>query len=134
MKKAIMLVGCLAISIVILSGCASVKTASGSDLNDQKLVTSQEANVAHVNADNWGLYFLKWGLFTGDVEKMGSIAVGEDTVTLPKVADLLTKESKKLGATKTADMVSSVNSMMIPFPFPFLFYIKSIQVSGNAVK
>ncbi len=131
MKK-FMCVALCAVSAIILVGCASIQTAT--KMNDQK-IASTEANVAHINADNWGFYLLWIPLIAGSTDKVGTTEfLGGDTVKLEPVVDILTKKSKELGATKTLDLDSHISSMMLPFPFPFLFYIKEVQVSGNAVK
>ncbi|MEM4248236.1 MAG: hypothetical protein QXH80_03130, partial [Candidatus Nanoarchaeia archaeon] len=121
------------ISMIILAGCASVQKAT--KFNGQKIDEDKSQEVAHINVDNWGLYFLWIPLAAGSTDSVGTTEwLGKDTVKVEPVVDVLTRESKNIGATKTLDIVSSTNSMMIPFPFPFLFYLKEVQVSGNAVK
>lgn len=122
------------VSLVILSGCASIQTASQKDLNGEKLTTTTATDIAHVNGSTFGIYLLSIPLMTGCTENPGNLVFGKDTVKLGPVVSMVTKKSKDIGATKTVDMTSSCSSLMLPFPIPFLFYIKSVEVSGNAVK
>ncbi len=118
----------------IVTGCASVQETKPVQLNDQKIAASG-ASIAHVNAQNSGLYFLKWPMFTGSVKQVGAISVfDEDSVNVPSTVELVTTRAKALGASQTLDLQSSRSSMMIPFPFPFLFYFQSTNVSGNAIR
>ncbi len=121
--------------VVVLAGCASVQTASKADLNGRKLTMDNKAqDVAHINGNNWGFYFLKWGLISGSTENLGDMTFMKDTVRVDKVVDIVTNKSKSLGAKETVDLQSTCTSIMLPFPIPFLFFIKEVQVSGNAVK
>lgn len=128
------LVSVIIIAITLLTvGCASVQIAEKDLLNGQKLSSGEP--IAHINAQNWGFYFLKWPLLTGSVEKPGSMAFfSEDSVNVPQTVRLLTKTAQDLKASSTTDIQSSRSSMMIPIPFPFLFYMQSTNVSGNANK
>ena len=133
MKKTMMVTAMAVIAMVVLAGCASIQTAK--NFNGQKIDVDKSQEVAHINADNWGFYFLWVPLIAGSTDNIGSAEfLGADTVKLDPVVVMLTKKSKTMGATRTVDLVSSVNSMMFPLPFPFLFYIKEVQVSGNAVR
>jgi uncharacterized protein YceK len=115
--------------VVVLAGCASINTAGKSDLNGQKLTLDKKAkNIVHINADNWGLYFLWFPLLTGSTVNIGNIAILKDNVQISKVVALVTAKGKELGATNVVDLKSSRGSS------GFLFNFKQVQVSGNAVK
>ena len=58
----------------------------------------------------------------------------KDTVRVDKVVNIVTEKSKDMGGKEAVDMQSGCSSMMIPIPFPFLFYIKEVSVSANSVK
>ncbi len=121
--------------VAVLAGCASVETAGKLSLNGQKLTLSNQVqDVAHINGSNWGIYFLKWGLFSGSTEEIGSIAVLQDTVRLDKTVAMVTAKSKAIGGQRTVDMQSRVSSFMLPLPIPFLFYFRQVEVSANSVK
>ena len=119
---------------LLATGCASVVSTAPADLNGQKIAT-EGTNVAHINAQNWGFYFLSFPIATGSATSPGMTAwFSEDSVTIPCTVGLATAKAKELGATSTLDLQSSSSSTMIPIPFPFLFYMKSTNVSGNAVR
>jgi uncharacterized protein YceK len=134
MKKAMTGVLVAGVSAALLSGCASVKTAK--TFNGQKIDASGTP-VAHINANNWGYYMLWIPILSGGTAEgsVGQIAVNKDTVSVESMVDLITRESKAMGATKTVDLQSDLNSISIlPIPIPFLFSLKTVEVSGNAVK
>ncbi len=132
MKKLLSVV--FAAVVVVVSGCASVQVTELADLSGMKLTQTEEP-VAHINAQNWGFYFLSVPLITGSAENPGKIAFfSEDSVNVPKTVGVMTKKAKELNATKVTAISSDRSSMMIPLPIPFLFYMKSTNVSGNAVR
>ncbi len=133
MKKSMAGILAAGTAIVLLSGCASVQTAKS--LNGQK-IDAAGTPVAHINAKNWGLYLLSIPLISGttDAGTVGKIGFGKDTVNVASMVDVVTRESKTLGGTKTLDLVSHAGSMMMPLPIPFIFYFTNVEVSGNAVK
>lgn len=126
-KKTIMAMS-LAVAAAIAGGCASTQVAE--DFGKQKI--SDEKNVAHIYASNWGLYLCSIPLITGSTEKPGAIVFGEDTVNTKSVVKMLTKKSDDMGATKTLNLDTKGGSIWL-FPFLVLF-INEVQTSGNAVK
>lgn len=132
MKKLMINVLAAGVAIALLSGCASVQTAK--NLNGQKIDASGSP-VTHINAKNSGYYLLWIPLIAGQTEagSVGKIGFGKNTVNVESMVDVVTRESKTLGGTKTLDLNSNVSSMPM-LPIPFLFNIKSVQVSGNSVK
>ncbi len=132
MKKWMISMLAAGVSIALLSGCASVQTAR--NLNGQK-IDAAGSPVAHINAKNSGYYLLWIPLIAGQTEagSVGKIGIGKDTVKVDNMVDVVTRESKAQGGTKTLDLTSHVSSMPM-IPIPFLFSIESVEVSGNAVK
>jgi len=129
MRKIMVLV-LVALAAAVVSGCASVCT--GQKLNDQKLTLGANPDVAHVNGANWGLYFLKWPMMTGSTVKPGDMSFGENNVTVESVVDMVTLKGKEMGGAKMVDLQSDRSSIWVA---PFLvFFINSVEVSGNAVK
>lgn len=120
------------ISIALLSGCASVQTAK--NLNGQKIDASGSP-VTHIYAKNSGYYLLWIPLITGQTEagSVGKIGFGKDTVNVNCMVDVVTRESKAMGGTKTLDLATHTGNIPM-LPIPFVFSIKSIEVSGNSVK
>ena len=127
-KKLIAL--CLMASLLAVVGCASVQTAQ--KLNDQKLTTGGEVSIGNVNASNWGLYCLSIPLISGDADNIGTVAFMKDTVNTESVVSIATKKAKDMGASKSVDLNSYTSSFWI-MP-TFVLFIRSVQVSTNAVK
>lgn len=123
----------LALAVVLMvaavAGCASVDT--GTKLNGMDLASSG-TDVAHMNAESWGIYFLPmFPLLTGDTSSTaGGMAVLSDTCRVEPVVDMITRAGKEMGAGRVDDLRSDRTSVWIP---PFFWY-KSVQVSGNAIK
>ena len=121
--------------VAFIAGCSSLQTASVADLNGRKLTLDPKINeVAHINGAMWGLYFLNFGLWTGSADKLGDSTFFKDTAKVDNTVNYVTARSQELGGKRVVDLQSVASTTMIPFPFPFLFYIKSVQASGNAVK
>ena len=132
MNSKLLVVGTILSLIVLVSGCATVNTAT--KLNGQQL-TQSDTPIAHLNGSNWGIYWLSIvPLLTGNTDKPGMPSVFKDTVTVESVVDMTTAKSKELGATKITDLQSSTTSVLVwPIP-PFLLWYKAVQVSGNAIR
>jgi len=129
MKARIMcLVAVLAIACV--AGCASVDT--GKKLNGLALA-SDGKEIAHVNAQSWGIYFLPiFPLITGNTSSTsGGMAFLMDTCRVEPVVDMATRAGKEMGASRMDDLQSDVTSFSV---IPMLIWYKSVQVSGNAIK
>lgn len=131
MLKKTMFLAAVAGAALLFSGCSTVQTGSG--FNGQR-ISNSASDVAHITTQASGFYFLWIPLITGSAENPGSIVFGEDSCKVVALTKTLTKKSKELNATKTVDIVSSQDSMMMLGPIPFLFYWKTANVSGNAVK
>lgn len=130
MVKNLFLAGFLALGAAFFTGCASVQTASNEDLSGQKISAAPAADVAHINGSNWGVYCLWLPIAAGSTDNPGSTVWFKDTVNVKSVTKMVTGKSKELTGTHTLDLVSSANSMWI---MP-VFFLKDVQVSGNAVK
>lgn len=116
----------------LFTGCANIQTAQKDDLSGMKLTTTDKADVAHVHADNWGLYLLWIPLLTGSTDSVGDMSWNKDTVKVSPMTKLLTAKAKELGATSIVDLRTNTSGMALP-PF-FIFSIQDIDVSANAVK
>lgn len=134
MKKLFATLAVFAAVLVFTAGCASVQVTQPTDLGGMKLAASDQT-IAHINAQNWGLYLLSIPLITGSATKPGSIAwFSEDSVNVPQTVNILTQAAKDVNASKVIDVTSDRSSLTLPVPIPFLFSIKSTNVSGNAVR
>lgn len=114
---------------VLFTACSSVTT--GTNLHDMKLSESNELQtIAHLNGDVWGIYlFGILPLFTGSTATPGSCAVFKDTVRLDNAVSMLSRKAAALEATRVTDLSSATSSTWL-----FLISMKSVQVSGNALK
>jgi len=114
---------------VLFTACSSVTT--GTNLHDMKLSEGNDLQtIAHLNGDVWGIYlFGILPLFTGSTATPGSCAVFKDTVRLDNAVSMLTKKAAALDASRVTDLSSATSSAWL-----FLISMKSVQVSGNALK
>ena len=126
MKKIALFLSVAAVSL-LFAGCASVEAVQNPNLNGQR-VSLSGTPVAHLNAQNWGIYLFTIPLLTGSTTSPGNIAVLEDTVNVESMIPMVTAKSNELKASRTLDLASqySVGG--------FIFYTRSINVSANAVK
>ena len=126
MKKIMLLLSIAAVGL-FMSACASVEVVKDPNLNGQAIANSGRT-IAHLDAQNWGIYLFTIPLLTGSTENPGSIDVLKDTVNVPSLMPVLTAKSKALGASKTLNLVSQYSESGL------IFYTRSINISGNAVK
>ena len=131
MKKKIAFLFALAGAVLLFAGCSTVQTANSSTFNGQKIVASG-TGVAHVSGSCSGLYLLWIPILTGSVENPNNIVFNEDSCNVKAVTNMVTAKSRSLGAAKTVDLVSTRNSSNIPIPIPYIFYWRTVTVSGNA--
>ena len=133
MKKKIAFLFALAGVAVLFAGCSSLQTADSSKFNGQK-ITASGTGVAHISGYSSGLYLLWIPLIVGSTENPGTIAFGEDSCNVTAVTEMVTGQAKAMRASETVDLVSSAGSTNIPVPFPYIFYWRTVTVSGNAVR
>ena len=123
MKKIMLLLSIAAVGL-FMSACASVEVVKDPNLNGQAIANSGRT----IDAQNWGIYLFTIPLLTGSTENPGSIDVLKDTVNVPSLMPVLTAKSKALGASKTLNLASQYSESGL------IFYTRSINISGNAVK
>jgi hypothetical protein len=126
MKK-IMLFMSAVLTAVVFCGCASFTAVNGDALSKQDISYSGKT-IAHVEAGNWGIYLFHIPLLSGSTDTIGNIVVLQDTVTVANVAQLMTREAKKLGGKEALNTVTTITTD------PFLFGIKEVKMSSNIVK
>lgn len=128
LKKTIMVLAAAAM-LAGFSACSSVETAP--QLNNLRLTTDANvASVAHLNGQVWGVYFLNLlPLFSGNTAKVGQCVVFKDTVKVENATRMITKKAAALDATAITDLTSSRSDFWL---FPFT--VKTVDISGNAVK
>ena len=127
-KKAVMILAAAAM-VAGLTACSSVETAT--NLNNVNLsVNGSDTSLAHLNGQVWGVYFLNLlPLFTGSTSKPGNCEAFRDTVKIENAIRMITKKAANLDATRLVDLYSMKSNFWL---FPFT--VKTIDVSGNAVK
>lgn len=132
MLKKMMIVFVAVAAVFTFSACSSVEYAT--TLNDLRLTSSPElTSLGHVNGEIWGLYLFDIAIITGSARKPGNITCFNDTVRVDNAVKMLTAQTKihMDGCTAITDMQSARSTVWI---LPPLFWINSVQVSGNAVK
>ena len=127
MMKKMMALGAAMVTVLAMSGCSSLQTATPNDFNGQKTVPVG-TSVGHVSATNCGLYLLWIPLITGSSENIGSPAFLQDMVNTRSLAGMVTKKSKEMQASKVLDLTTQNASG------GFIFYWPTSYASGNAVK
>ncbi len=126
MRKMMLFAMACAITAVFC-GCASIQEVKPENLNGEQACASG-TTIAHLYAENWGIYLFCIPIFTGSTEKPGSIEFFKDTVRAENVVRMLTAKSAELGASQTLNLYSHHNS------YVWFFGIRDVEVSANAVK
>lgn len=132
MLKKMILVLAAAAAVFTFTACSSVQYAT--TLNDQRLTASTElTSLGHVNAEIWGLYIFDIAILTGSATRPGNMIGFNDTVRVDNAVKMLTAQTARNldSCAAIVDMQSRRSSFWI---LPPLFWINSVQVSGNAVK
>ena len=126
MKKIMLILPVAALGL-LFAGCANIEVVQNPELNGEK-ISLDGAPVAHLNAQNWGVYLFSLPLWTGSTDSVGAVAVFKDTVNVDSMVPVVTAKSRELKATHTLDLASQY------WVAGFIFYVRSINVSANAVK
>lgn len=129
MIKRTLMVLAAAVMVAGLTACSSVETAV--NLNNVSLsANGNDTTIAHLNGQVWGVYFVNLlPIFTGNTAKTGQCLVFKDTVKVENAIRMLTKKAVNLDATRVTDVTSTRTCFWI---FPFA--VKTVDVSGNAIK
>ena len=112
-----------------LCGCVTIEVIAPERLSDQQL-TRETVPVAHIRAENWGWYLLKYvPLITGNVEHKRFPSFFSHTVRLEPLVEEVTRRSRELGATIT-DLHSTDKSSWRAITL--ILWIRELEVSANA--
>lgn len=114
-------------SLAMLAGCAGMQISEKANLNGEKLATEGKT-VAHISADNWGLYLFMIPLITGSAEEKSQVVLLQDTVNATNMVNMISKKSAKMGGTTICDVTSRIQAN------GWMFYFKQVQVSANVLK
>lgn len=127
-KKTVMILAA-ALMVAGFTACSSVETAT--NLNNISLsANGSDTTLAHLNGQVWGVYFLNLlPIFSGSTAKPGNTEAFRDTVKVENAVRMITKKAASLDATRLIDLYSEKTNYCF-----ILFSVKTIDVSGNAVK
>jgi hypothetical protein len=125
------LVAAIALTVVF-AGCSTVRTTQ--KFNGLNTTLSPKVQpIAHINTQIYGLYlFNAFPVFSGSPNDTGKTASFRDTVTLDNGMYMLTKAAREDGANRVVDVQSHYSSNW--YSLSLIFWVREIQVSGNAVK
>jgi hypothetical protein len=119
--------------IFILSGCATLTVVPAERLAGQQL-TPAAAPVAHIYADNWGIYLFKYlPLVTGSLSRPGVPrfpALFSDQVQIDLLVEKVSEESKKQGGTILTDLRTRDRSYYMAWSL--ILWLNEFEVSANA--
>ncbi len=131
MLKKMLVVFAAVAAVFAFSACSSVEFAT--TLNDQRLTESTNlTSLGHVNGEIWGIYLFDIALVTGSAANPGSMTCFNNTVRVDNAVKMLTRQAARNldGCSAVVDLRSTRTSTWL---FPLL-WVRSVQVSGNAVK
>jgi hypothetical protein len=118
---------------LMLSGCATLTVVPAERLAGQQL-TPAAAPVAHIYADNWGIYLFKYlPLVTGSLSRPGVPrfpALFRDQVRIDLLVEKVSEQSKERGGTVLTDLRTRDRSYFIPWTL--IFWLNEFEVSANA--
>ncbi|MDR0932166.1 MAG: hypothetical protein LBM70_03995 [Victivallales bacterium] len=126
MKKIALFLSVVAIGL-LFAGCVNIEVTPKENLNGER-ISLTGAPIAHLNAQNWGIYLFSLPLFTGSTDSVGSISVLKDTVNVKSMIPVITAKSKELKASQTLDLASQYSVS------GFIFFTRTIKLSANAVQ
>jgi hypothetical protein len=119
--------------IFILSGCATLTVVPAERLAGQQL-TPAAAPVAHIYADNWGIYLFKYlPLITGSLSRPGVPrfpALFSDQVRIDLLVEKVSEESKTQGGTVLTDLRTRDRSYYMSWTL--ILWLNEFEVSANA--
>jgi hypothetical protein len=121
------------VMVFMLGGCATLTVVPAERLAGQQL-TPAAAPVAHIYADNWGIYLFKYlPLVTGSLSRPGAPrfpALFSDQVQIDLLVEKVSEESKKQGGTVLTDLRTRDRSYWLSYTL--IFWLNEFEVSANA--
>ncbi|HEY7649263.1 MAG TPA: hypothetical protein VID04_09695 [Methylomirabilota bacterium] len=119
--------------LLMLGGCATLTVVPAERLAGQQL-TPAGAPVAHIYADNWGIYLFKYlPLVTGSLSRPGVPrfpALFSDQVQIDLLVEKVSEESKKQGGTILTDLRTRDRSYYMAWSL--ILWLNEFEVSANA--
>jgi hypothetical protein len=118
---------------LMLGGCATLTVVPAERLAGQQL-TPAAAPVAHIYADNWGIYLFKYlPIVTGSLARPGVPrfpALFSDQVRIDLLVEKVSEQSKERGGTVLTDLRTRDRSYYLPYTL--IFWLNEFEVSANA--
>src|SRR5262245_19202267 len=119
--------------LFMLTGCMTLTVVPAERLAGQQL-TPAPAPVAHIYADNWGIYLLKYlPLVSGSLARPGVPrfpALFSDQVQIDLLVEKVSEESQKQGGTVLTDLRTRDRSYWLSYTL--IFWLNEFEVSANA--
>jgi len=119
--------------LFMLTGCMTLTVVPAERLAGQQL-TPAAAPVAHIYADNWGIYLFKYlPLVTGSLARPGVPrfpALFSDQVQIDLLVEKVSEESQKQGGTVLTDLRTRDRSYWLSYTL--IFWLNEFEVSANA--
>jgi hypothetical protein len=135
MNRASILVTAMIImySLINTTGCATVRIVPASQLHEQQLAAGS-APVAHIYADNWGIYLFKYiPLITGNLNSTSGIlpiVLFTNNVRVDLLVERVTREAQQRGGTLLTDLRTRNRSYWLSWTL--IFWLNEFEVSANA--
>ena len=115
---------------LLCTGCSSLIVAR--QFNEEQLHPGHEP-IAHVSGQIWGVYLFNWiPLGGGDPDKIGDWRLFKDTVEVENAVDMLTRETRAMGAEVVTDLYTAYDSQWLAYTL--IMWRRDIDFSANASK
>jgi hypothetical protein len=115
------------------TGCATVKIVPASQLHGQEL-TGGSAPVAHIYADNWGIYLFKYiPIITGNMNPpswIWPITLFNHNVRVDVLVERVTEEAQQRGGTLLTDLRTRDRSYWLSWTL--IFWLNEFEISANS--
>jgi hypothetical protein len=119
--------------LLAFQGCATLEVVTAQHLHEQRL-TADAAPIAHIYADNWGVYLFKYvPIVSGNLDKPRTPQLPmlfTDNVRVELLVDQVTQEGHRLGGTLITDLRTRDRSYWLPWLL--IFWLNEFEVSANA--
>ena len=115
------------------TGCATVEVVPAEQLRGQKLAAASTP-VAHIYADNWGIYLLKYiPLVTGNLNRSGGLRppnLFTNNVRVDVLVETVADEAERRGGSVLTDL--RVRDRSYWLSWTLLFWLNEFEVSANS--
>jgi hypothetical protein len=120
-------------ALLLFQGCAVLEVVPAQQLHEQRL-TTDAAPIAHIYADNWGVYLFKYiPLISGNLNKARipqSPVLFTDNVRIELLVDKVTQEAQRRGGALITDLRTRDRSYWLGWSV--FLWLNEFEVSANA--